>query len=153
MESNLIDRVMIKNSTFRKVVDSPDLWPQSANKGNAVIIMTCHISQDWALNYLHFGDFDLFHDLDLWPDRSQNRINWSPENKQSSHQISCDSVQYFLSSAKDLACLWSLTFDLWPDRSENLINWSPDNKQSSHQISCDSVQYFLSFANNTHTNK
>jgi len=27
-----------------------------------------------------------------WPDRSQNRIKWSPDNNQSSHQISWDSV-------------------------------------------------------------
>jgi len=35
-----------------------------------------------------------FHDLDLdlWPDGSQNRIKWSPDNNQSSHQISCDWV-------------------------------------------------------------
>jgi len=39
-------------------------------------------------------------DLDLWPDRSQNLINWSPDNKQS-HQISCDLVQYFLSFANN----------------------------------------------------
>jgi len=33
-----------------------------------------------------------FHDLDLWPDWSQNVVKWSPDNNQSSHQISCDSV-------------------------------------------------------------
>jgi len=42
-----------------------------------------------------------FHDLDLWPDWSQNLIKCSPDNNPSSHQISCDSVWNFFCYANN----------------------------------------------------
>ena len=56
--------------------------------------MTIH---PWTFHAIRSSSFLPFCDLDLdlWPDRSQNLIDWSLDDDKSSLKISCNSVQYF----------------------------------------------------------